>query len=342
MTLLWMSAIQTTAILLIAVAVLPLLRRRSAALRHWVLVSALLFSAATPAFNLLMPSWSVPAKIASVIPRSQGGTTPPNTPQIVVREQRPSGTVAAAEPRAARSVIPTSQLILGIWLAGALAGFAFLCMGLIRLRRFAARSTPVGEQWKDLAEKICLDYALPHSVRLLQSQNPSVLVTWGFAPPKVILPQGATSWPADVANIVLRHELAHIRRRDWVVQMIAQSLRIVHWFNPLIWIVCRRLRLEAELAADDTVLVRNIHGHDYASHLLRLARSLNTTDRAWSAVLNMARPSTLERRFTAMLNPNIDRNPLTRSAVLVTLIIGLAVTASLPAMKTFAVPGPPV
>src|SRR5687768_15171299 len=68
MTLFLLCAVQTTVILLIAIGVLPLLRKRSAALRHWVLASALIFSAATPAFNLLMPSWSVPESLAKAIP----------------------------------------------------------------------------------------------------------------------------------------------------------------------------------------------------------------------------------------------------------------------------------
>ena len=212
--------------------------------------------------------------------------------------------------------------------------------GLWRLWRLALHSQTVGGTWKELTERISEEYSLQRPVQLLQSRNPSVLVTWGATRPKVILPDGAAQWPDDVANIVLRHELAHIRRRDWLVQMIAQWIRIVYWFNPLTWIVCRRLRLEAELACDDAVLIRNINGHEYASRLLGLARSLNTTDRAWSAVLTMARPSTLERRFAAMLNPDLNRNPLTRSALLVTLLIGLCITAMLPAMKTFAAASP--
>ena len=341
MTLLWTCAIQTMAILLIAVLVLPLLRRRSAALRHWVLSSALLFSAATPAFNLLMPSWTVPAALAR---------NPVMTP---IREQISTMTLPAidlltepvvpnGEPSNTRSGTPVTvrQLAGGIWFAGVLVGFAVLATGLWRLRRLASHSRTMGGTLKELTERISEEYSLHRPVQLLQSLNPSVLVTWGATRPKVILPDGAVQWPDDVANIVLRHELAHIRRHDWIVQMIAQLIRIVYWFNPLTWIVCRRLRLEAELACDDAVLIRNINGHEYASHLLGLARSLNTTDRAWSAVLTMARPSTLERRFAAMLNPDLNRNPLTRFAVLVTLLIGLCITAMLPAMKTFAAASP--
>jgi beta-lactamase regulating signal transducer with metallopeptidase domain len=250
--------------------------------------------------------------------------------------------VSSGEPSNTRSGTPVTvrQLAGGVWFAGALMGLAVLATGLWRLRRLASHSRTIGGMWKEQTERISEEYALQRPVQLLQSRNPSVLVTWGVTRPKVILPDGAAQWPDDVANIVLRHELAHIRRRDWVAQMIAQWIRIIYWFNPLTWIVCRRLRLEAELACDDAVLVRNINGHEYASHLLGLARSLNTTDRAWSAVLTMARPSTLERRFAAMLNPEVNRNPLTRSAVLVTLLIGLCIIPMLPAMKTFATASP--
>ena len=341
MTLLWTSAIQITAILLIAVLALPLLRRRSAALRHWVLSSALLFSAVTPAFNLLMPSWTVPAaltKNAVITPiRERISTMTLPAIDLLAKPGVPSG-----EPSNARSGTPVTvrQLAGGVWFAGALMGLAVLATGLWRLRRLAAHSQTIGGMWKELTERISEEYALRRPVQLFQSRNPSVLVTWGVIRPKVILPDGAAQWPDDVANIVLRHELAHIRRRDWVAQMIAQWIRIIYWFNPLTWIVCRRLRLEAELACDDAVLIRNINGHEYASHLLGLARSLNTTDRAWSAVLTMARPSTLERRFAAMLNPDVNRKPLTRSAILVTLLIGLCITPMLPAMKTFAAASP--
>lgn len=341
MTLLWTCAIQTTAILLIAVLVLPLLRRRSAALRHWVLSAALLFSAATPAFNLLMPSWTLPAALARnpvISPiRERISTITLPAIDLLTEPGVPNG-----EPSSTRSetTVTVRQLAGGIWFAGVLAGLAVLATGLWRLRRLASHSRPMGGTLKELTEGISEEYSLQRRVQLLQSRNPSVLVTWGATRPKVILPDGAAQWPDDVANIVLRHELAHIRRLDWMVQMIAQLIRIVYWFTPLTWIVCRRLRLEAELACDDAVLIRNINGHEYASHLLGLARSLNTTDRAWSAVLTMARPSTLERRFAAMLNPGLNRNPLTRFAVLVTLLIGLCITAMLPAMKTFAAASP--
>ena len=91
-------------------------------------------------------------------------------------------------------------------------------------------------------------------VTLLQSSHPSLLVTWGLARPKMILPSAAGAWTDERARVVLSHELAHIRRGDWIVQLSAELLRAFYWFNPLLWVACRQLRLESEHACDDEVM----------------------------------------------------------------------------------------
>ena len=130
-------------------------------------------------------------------------------------------------------------------------------------------------RWHDLAEEISRGYGLRRPVTLLQSSHPSLLVTWGLARPKVILPSAADAWTDERARVVLSHELAHIRRGDWIVQLSAELLRAFYWFNPLLWVACRRLRLESEHACDDEVMSRGVEGTDYATHLIELARALN-------------------------------------------------------------------
>src|SRR5206468_3458320 len=87
-------------------------------------------------------------------------------------------------------------------------------------------------------------------------------------------------WTDERARIVLSHEIAHIRRGDWLAQMLGEVLRAIHWFNPLVWIVCRRLRQESEHACDDAVLGSGVAAADYASHLLDLARTVNAASQA--------------------------------------------------------------
>ena len=88
-------------------------------------------------------------------------------------------------------------------------------------------------------------------VRLLLTDESDLLATWGLLRPRVLLPPHAREWPDDRIRIVLCHELAHVRRHDWFVQITAEAVRIAFWFNPLIWIACTRLRRDSEQACDD-------------------------------------------------------------------------------------------
>ena len=126
--------------------------------------------------------------------------------------------------------------------------------------------------WSDVSRRLSRDYGLRRPVLLLQGEHPTLLGTWGLRQAKMILPREAREWPADRVRIVLGHELAHIQRRDWLVQLAAELLRAVYWFNPLVWIACRRLRQESEQACDDAVLRLGVEGRDYATHLLDVAR----------------------------------------------------------------------
>jgi beta-lactamase regulating signal transducer with metallopeptidase domain len=343
MTLLLNSVVQVAVILSVALTALLPLRKKSAALRHAVLSTAIVFSILTPALNLVMSVWNSSALVTIV---SRHPAVVPIREQIAamtsptqVRAQRESVPNAGAEAVPPGWVMErshlTGKLPWMIWVGGVVAGLIVLFTGLVRLAGVVSRSVPMPNgSWRQLAAGISSEYRLTRVVHLLESRNASVLVTWGVFQPRIVLPAGSTEWPEDRARIVLRHELAHVRRRDWIVQMAAQTLRIIYWFNPLVWIVCRRLRLESECACDDAVLADNIEGHEYAEHLLNLARLLNTHGQSWSAALTMARASTIERRFSAMLNPELNRYPLTRFALLATMFIGLVVALSLSAAST--------
>ena len=356
MTFLFNCAIQASVILLITFGCLSLLRKKSAAFRHCVLSTALVFATLTPLFNLLTPRLNLSALVTqhpAVAPlREQiSAMRLPSAEIWPARTSQGARAAVGSAPSEPVKAFPQPALIVWVvWSTGALAGVIVLVTGLVRLSRVASASAPMPNgQWTRLSALISSGYGLRRFVQLLESRNSSILVTWGLIHPKVVMPAGSSEWPEDRARIVLCHELAHIRRGDWIVQMIAQTLRIIYWFNPLVWVACRRLRLESECACDDTVLQNDIEGHEYAAHLLDLARVLNRPDRAWSAALTMARPSTIERRFSAMLNPTLNRYPVTRLALFATVFIGLCVTVSLsaaasagPASSTIANPAPAV
>jgi beta-lactamase regulating signal transducer with metallopeptidase domain len=325
-------------IVLSALAASFLLRRRSAALRHWVLAAGVACSAALPILTAAVPAWPLPFATPTAFTRYEDPFRDAESPSPT----RPPGAVNGAT--AAAPVAPGTAMRRGfdlgatlqsIWLAGTFVGLAILLTGVLRLAWLAVHAHRVTHgRWYDLAEEISRSYALRRPVTLLQSSHPSLLVTWGLARPKVILPSAADAWTEERARVVLSHELAHIHRGDWIVQLSAELLRAFYWFNPLLWVACRRLRLESEYACDDEVMRRGVEGTDYATHLIELARALNQRRPLWFPAPAMARPSSLERRVRAMLNDRLERGSISGVARAAILIVLLVVTTALAAAQS--------
>ena len=326
---------KTSLVVLVALAATALMRHRSAAVRHWVLSAAIVCAAATPALELLVPSWHVAftrssaataeapmnesAAPAPALPREPAPSAS-RQPSVDHRQSSPDGTMT----------ITVAGALAAIWIAGIAVSVSLLVIGLGRLAWLASRARRItAGPWIAVLDDIARRYGIARTVRLLQSDHPTLLVTWGLLQPKVILPRAARAWPEDRIRVVLAHELAHIERRDWLTQMIAELLRSVYWFNPFLWMACRRLRQESEQACDDAVLNLGVDGPDYAGHLLDLARDVTRYRARWSPGFPapaIARPSSLERRVTAMLNARLNRTPLTRSARVAAAAALLAVT----------------
>ncbi len=329
------STYKISIVLLLAFTGCALLRRRSAAVRHWLLAGALACAVVMPALASIAPSWQVPfaSSVASAFaaaPADHRLRKPEADAVVVAYPVRPSMKAMPAQDRQPQSrTIP----IAIVWLAGTVISLCVLMIGLARLARLAARATRVADPiWIETARTIGQTYGLRRPIHLLQlhSDHPALLATWGLFRPTLLLPADALTWTEDRIRIVLCHELAHIRRGDWTTQMVAELVRSIYWFNPLLWIACRRLRHESEQACDDAVLRLGVEGADYAAHVVELARAFRAHRRAAasSPALAMARPSGLERRVRAMLNAQIDRRPVTRwgRLTIVAVLAGVALT----------------
>jgi beta-lactamase regulating signal transducer with metallopeptidase domain len=345
------STIKISLIILLVLAVMRLMRSRSAALRHWVLAVVVGCAAAMPVLDAIRPSspWSM-RRQTSEADQTAGQAPPvtqartPSAASVRIRNDASVDRTDVSNFFMLERPGPLVELLGTIWLTGLLASVFVLLAGLGRLGWLAARSRRVTTgRWSELARETADAYALQRPLVLLQSDHPSLLVTWGFAVPKVILPAAASEWSEERARVVLLHELAHIRRGDWMVQMCVELLRAIYWFNPLVWVLSKRLRLESEHACDDEVMSRGVKATDYATQLVDLARALGRPSRlvfAGFPAQAMARPSSLERRVRAMLNDRQNRKPLkgtTRSTrVLIVTALFSATVAIAAAQNVFS------
>jgi TonB family protein len=307
--------LEVTAVFTVGLAAVLLLRRRSAALRHAVLAASLLVVPLIPVTGLVSPAWQVPALDRWFTSDAAGTSTlrwmQEPAPLLPAAPSTPSANAAPA----AGPVLTPLMLLAGAWLAGVAAGLLQLCVGMRRLSALAAETLPLtAPAWTTAAAELAQRFGIARRVDLRQSHHPTLLVTWGLWRPRVVVPATATDWPADRIRSVLAHELAHVRRSDWAVQLAAEVVRIAYWFHPLAWVACRRLRDESEHACDDTVIDSGVAAQDYATHLFEVARTFAVHPRRWIPAAAIARPSTLERRIAAMLNANPHRRPARRWA----------------------------
>jgi TonB family protein len=317
------GTIESSVILLAALAALPLLRRRPAALRHAVLAAALGCAAIAPLAGRAVPSWQLPIAVPAVpggIVTAQSPAVPAGSPSA------PASAVTALAQSAAPAFAPALR---AVWIAGFACAVLVLVAGFLRLSLLASRARPLGDRaWAERVKAIAAQYGIGRPIALLLSAHPSLIVTWGLRNPRLVLPAAALDWPDARARIVLYHELAHVRRRDWPVLLAGEALKCLYWFNPLVWIACARLRHESEQACDDEVINSGVDATTYAGELVDIARDL-TRSHGWMPAPAIARSSNFERRVKAMLDNRRNRGSVSRRTYLVLASAMIAVTMTI-------------
>lgn len=279
--------IKGTLVLLATCAAVFALRGASAATRHAIWTVGMAGALALPILSTLLPGWSLDVLPAEAI-----------------------SAPAEVAPVAAGGIGFDGLLAL-IWLAGAALVVASIATGRFRIWWIARRSVPLDRgDIPALTTELCgaLGISRPVSVRL--SRERMMPMVWGSFRPVILLPSEATGWTAELKRDVLLHELAHVRRHDYLNQLVTRLACAVHWFNPLAWTAARRLRAERERACDDHVLGTGASACDYAEHLVAVARRLRPAGRGTLGVA-MAGRSAFGERVAALLDGGRARGVLT-------------------------------
>ena len=195
---------------------------------------------------------------------------------------RISAVAALGTAKAGSTASRSLSLLPLVWAAGLALVLMRFCAGIIRLAGLTRSARTSKEPDIRVSESI---------------QTP---MTWGVIRPVILLPTYADGWPTEQRDIVIRHERAHIERRDWMWQAFAQAMTAVFWFHPLMWLAARQLRNEAEHAADDATLAAGVQASDYADRLLAVARQYQ--GRSPVAAVAMVRHPALAERVAAILD----------------------------------------
>ena len=229
-----------------------------------------------------------------------------------------------------------ASVLIGVWLVGATLIALRHLLAAILLRALRRDSV---EHPFDMSELPAIAGRLRYNLRL--SRGARGPVTWGVIRPVILLPNAAQFWPYDRLQAVLRHEFAHVQRRDGFSQMLASLACALYWPNPLVWLGARALKREAEIAADDAVIASGMAPSDYAGELLGMAKEFRASGLA--GALSMAAPSALPARVKAILAPTPHRSGVTFMDVVKMAAVALLTAGALAAAHpSLAQDAPPV
>jgi D-alanyl-D-alanine endopeptidase (penicillin-binding protein 7) len=142
--------------------------------------------------------------------------------------------------------------LVGAWALGAAVMFGRLALGLAWVARARRRSEPAPAEWQARLDALARRLGVTRQVSLRLLPELAGPIALGTLKPCVLLPAALlTRLPVSLIEALLAHELAHVRRWDYLANLLQSAVEALLFFHPVVWWLSARLRAERELVADD-------------------------------------------------------------------------------------------
>src|SRR5262249_14867240 len=192
-----------------------------------------------PFASLTLPAWhvNIPVPRAAAAPSAGAGAvlsstvaapdTAPRAAPVPSDAEGPRQTRAPAPPRTAAIVAATVSIVYAMGVGLLVARFAFEPFALRRLTRESREVTHPA--WRGALADAAEQLRVRGPVRLLQSARDVMPLTFGTLAPTIVMPASAREWTEDRRRAVLLHELAHVARRDCLIQQLTAFACALYW-----------------------------------------------------------------------------------------------------------------
>jgi beta-lactamase regulating signal transducer with metallopeptidase domain len=227
---------------------LALLRKSRPEARYLVACAALLLCAALPLAGTVQRVLDAQGAPASTLPLALARAASVVThaaPVVALPADRLAGLQAQLQQR-----LP---LVILFWACGAGALALRMLLGMLWVRR---RSRPgqfrIELQWQAKLDGLARAMGIARRVTLGLVDDLTSPVTAGWWRPVVLVPAALVSgMPPELLEALLAHELAHVRRLDYLVNLVQSAIEVLLFYHPAVWWLSNRIRIEREQIADD-------------------------------------------------------------------------------------------
>ena len=281
---------QCAALAVVLAVALALLRGRSPNVRYATACSTLALMLLIPSATVWKFVGAAPGTVIEEVSEPLGTAGELN----VEPDVRPRPGMNSSAEHAGRSVSMSPQLagegtehllpwVTLLWLLGVTALSARMLGGLMLARRMKRRGArPVERLWRERAAEIARRLSVSGPVKVLESSLVLVPTAVGWLRPAILLPASAfTGLTPQQLEAILAHELAHIRRHDYLVNLLQTAVETLLFYHPAVWWVSRQIRSEREQACDDMAV-------SVTGDALTYARALTKVERLRDSVPSLA------------------------------------------------------
>ena len=265
-------------ILFIVLAVLlHLLRNHTPQVRYHLSLITLLFFVAWMAltFTRHFPDLSQTAMATAIdFDNISEGISVLQSPPLPKKEELSAGRLTPSVQQAGLQfglfVDRFSTQLVFLWFTGMLL-FTFRWLGSIyytyRLRKI--KTNPLPKEWQQKLGQLAIKLGIKRRIRLLESAKIEVPLVIGHLKPVILIPVGMLSGltPQQVESVFI-HELAHIQRNDFLINMVLSGLEVLLFYHPAFWYMTRQIRQEREKCCDDVAVAALGNAKSYARTLL--------------------------------------------------------------------------
>jgi beta-lactamase regulating signal transducer with metallopeptidase domain len=258
---------------------LAVLRRSAADIRYVVSTIALSLMLTLPAVTVAQ-LWRSTATAAIASSSETGGTAPASGEGVAAPSAGPSTTRVAAsdtplvyaERTRSLNIEPWLPAFVLAWVCGVVVLSLRLMSGWLWVQRMKSHgATPASPFWEQLAARLSRRLHITRRVRLLESTVVDVPTVIGWMKPVILLPASALAGLSPhQLEAILAHELAHIRRHDYLVNLLQTLVETLLFYHPAVWWLSRRIRAERENCCDDLAVSLSGDAYTYAKALADL------------------------------------------------------------------------
>ncbi|WP_084498364.1 M56 family metallopeptidase [Pedobacter sp. V48] len=234
-----------------------------------------------------------------------------------------------------------SEIIVLVWFLMICIKFTRLGVGFYNLYRLKREQLiPLGKYWVDKVSYLCEILEIKNKITVVESGIAKIPMVLGHLKPLILLPVGlmANLSVAEV-EVILLHELSHIRRRDYLVNVLQNFLELIFFFNPAVLWISTLIKAERENCCDDMVIATKQNKTVYINALLSCQQY--QVNQRFAMMLAANRNSLVGRVRRMVSNDNHTLSGIEKSLLTVCLVTAVVLTAAFSSVGSQSVSKPP-